>query len=269
MLLFPNAKINFGLYVIAKRKDGFHNIESVLWPVPWKDILEVIPAPDNKFCFTQSGIAIDADPENNLVVKAFRLMQERFKIPNVHIHLHKNIPFGAGLGGGSSDAAHTMLALNDLFELNMSKKRMQLLASRLGSDCPFFIDGKPHFVAGTGTLLAETQVDLSGFHIGIVKPDIAISTAEAYRNIQSAPSPNRWEIPSDDPNTWNKNIRNQFEDYVVQQHPQIKAIRDKLYHLNAFYVSLSGSGSAVYGLFQEAPHMQQWFAGMNVWQGQL
>ena len=196
MLLFPNAKINFGLYVVAQRNDGYHNIESILWPVPWKDVLEVVPAQDRKFQFIQTGIPLQVNEESNLVVKVWNYMQVKFSLSPVHIHLHKNIPPGAGLGGGSADAAFTIKALSTLFRLDLSVKRMQRLASKFGSDCPFFIDGKPHFVAGTGTLLAQTKLDLSGYHIGIIKPGISISSAKAYQSVDVKPSPAHWENSS-------------------------------------------------------------------------
>lgn len=269
MVVFPHAKINIGLYIIAKRHDGYHNLESILYPVPWKDILEMIPAPDGQFHFSQSGSGPDTPKEENLVVKTWQLIKKRYDLPEVHIHLHKNIPFGAGLGGGSSDAAHTILAAEELFKLRISIKRKQRLAGKLGSDCPFFIDGKAHFVAGTGDLLAESRLDLSGFHIGIVKPQVSINTAEAYRRIEPAPAPVRWEAPGNDPANWKGKVRNQFEDYVLPQYPEIAQIKDQLYHLGAVFASLSGSGSAVYGLFREAPDMDSWFAGQTTWQGQL
>ncbi len=269
MISYPNAKINFGLYITGKRTDGYHNIESVLWPVPWKDILEIIPATDQRFSFEHSGLQVKGDINDNLVVKAWELMKEKYKLQAVHIHLHKNIPMGAGLGGGSSDAAHTIILLNNLFGLKLNVRTMQRHASRLGSDCPFFIDGRAHFVAGTGSLLAQTQVDLNGMHIGIVKPKVNISTAEAYANILSVPAPAGWEKPGHDPADWKKQVRNQFEDYVLEAHPEISQIKEKLYHLGADYASLTGSGSAVYGLFQEAPDMMSWFPAEHCWQGQL
>lgn len=269
MIKFPHAKINFGLYVIASRQDGYHNIESILWPVPWYDILEIIPAPDKRFSFSQSGNSLDVDGSENLVVKAWELMQKKYDLSPVHIHLHKNIPSGAGLGGGSADAAYTILALSELSGLNLSIKRMQMLAAKLGSDCPFFIDEKPHFVAGKGELLAQTQADLRGYHIGIVKPGLHVSTAEAYKNINAAPSPKRWEFPADNPEEWKYKIRNQFEDYLLVEYPHINTIKGKLYDYGAVYASVTGSGAAVYGLFRESPDMKKWFPKESVWQGQL
>ncbi|MFO8054663.1 MAG: 4-(cytidine 5'-diphospho)-2-C-methyl-D-erythritol kinase [Bacteroidales bacterium] len=269
MLVFPNAKINFGLYVVALRRDGFHNIESVLWPVPWHDILEIVPSADGRFSFRQTGLELTTPASGNLVVKAWEQMQQAFDLPMVHIHLHKLIPPGSGLGGGSSDAAHTITALNDLFSLGLRSRRMQKLAANIGSDCPFFIDGKPHFVAGTGTLLSETQVDLKGLHIGIVKPDIQISSARAYQEITPSPAPNNWENPGKNPEKWEENVFNQFETYVFREYPGIRAIKDDMTSLKAVYTSLSGSGSAVYGLFQQKPNMAQWFPQFVTWQGQL
>lgn len=269
MLLFPNSKINFGLYIVAKRNDGYHNIESILWPVPWRDILEVVPAPDGKFQFTQTGIPLQITDENNLVVKVWIFMQERFDLSPVHIYLHKTIPSGAGLGGGSSDAAYTIKALNSLFSLKLSTKRMQSFAAKFGSDCPFFIDEKPHFVAGTGTLLAQTKLDLTGYHIGIIKPDISISSAEAYKNIELKSSPSHWENVTSYPYEWRHKVVNQFEEWLMLKNPELMQFKDKLYSHNAFYASLTGSGAAIYGLFEEAPRMNEWFPDMLTWQGQL
>lgn len=269
MIIFPNAKINFGLYVTAQRRDGYHNIESVLYPVPWTDVLEIVPAQDQKFHFQYTGRVLDVADDSNLVVQAWEMMRERFDLPDVHIHLHKIIPPRAGLGGGSSDAAHTILLLDKIFNLHLSTKRKQSLASKLGSDCPFFIDGKPHFVAGTGDLLAQSRVNLNGYHIGIVKPDINISTAAAYNAMKPAPVPEKWELVGDNPEQWQQKVRNQFEDYVMENYTEIFSLKKRFYELDAVYASLTGSGLAIYGLFHEAPEMEKWFPELITWHGQL
>ncbi len=269
MLVFPHAKINLGLYITGKRTDGYHNIETIMWPVPWNDLLEAVPSPDGVFSFRQTGQAPEVAEGDNLVVKAWRLMQGLFNLPPAHIHLHKRIPMGAGLGGGSSDAAHTIVLLNRLFDLGLKTRRMASIATKLGSDCPFFIDGKAHFAAGRGELLSQTHVDLSGLFLGIVKPPVHISTAEAYHNVVPSPAPSRWELPGSDPDHWRNTIGNQFEMHLFPKYPEIATIKEDLYHLNAVYASLTGSGSAVYGLFREKPHMSKWFPGYQTWQGQL
>lgn len=269
MLIFPHAKINLGLYITGKRTDGYHNIETIMWPVRWNDLLEAVPSLDGNFSFRQSGSLPEIKGKANLVVQAWELMRGLFDLPPVHIHLHKRIPMGAGLGGGSSDAAYTILLLNRLFGLGLRTRRMMSIASRLGSDCPFFIDGKAHFAAGRGELLSQTHADLSGYFLGIVKPPVHISTAEAYSAIVPSPAPPRWQLPGNDPDQWRKSIGNQFETYLFPKYPELSGIKEDLYHLNAVYASLTGSGSAIYGLFREKPHMSKWFPGYQTWQGQL
>ncbi|MFO8086200.1 MAG: 4-(cytidine 5'-diphospho)-2-C-methyl-D-erythritol kinase [Bacteroidales bacterium] len=269
MISFPNAKINLGLYVVAKRTDGYHNIESVLWPVPWNDVLEIVRSPNGQFEMGVSGISLDVSREENLVFQAWRLMQDHFSLPAVHIHLHKNIPMGAGLGGGSSDAAFTIKMLNQLFALNLSKRKMQSLARKIGSDCIFFIDNIPRFVAGTGELLSETKADPGGYHIGIIKPSAHISTAEAYQNIMARPAPRGWEKRIRDPRLWKEHIHNQFEEYVMAQYPSLLDVKERMYAYGAIYASLTGSGSAIYGLFNEKPDMAKWFPEFLNWQGRL
>src|SRR5688572_6077234 len=209
MISFPPCKINVGLNVVLKRSDGYHEIETCFYPVPWTDILEIIPS--NTLAFTQSGILIDGKPEDNLCLKAYQLLRADFDLPPVRIHLHKVIPTGAGLGGGSSDAAYTLRLLNTIFNLEMTTALLKEYASRLGSDCSFFIEDKPMMGTGRGEILEPVKVDLKGKFVVLVKPDIHISTAEAYSSITPAFSQNRIkEVVEMDISNWKTLLRNDF-----------------------------------------------------------
>lgn len=252
MISFPNAKINLGLHVIEKRPDGFHNLETVFFPVGWSDALEIAEA--DKFQFSTSGIAISGDPESNLVVKAYRLLQKDFKLPDLKIHLHKQIPFGAGLGGGSSDAAFMLKLLNKSFNLGLVDKELLNYAAVLGSDCPFFILNKPVFATGRGEILQETTVSLNGMFILLVKPPVEVSTATAYQMV--VPQKLKISLPellSLPVQEWKGKVVNQFEQSVFQLYPELEALKKQLYELGAVYASMSGSGSCIFGLFNEIP----------------
>lgn len=254
MLSFPNAKINLGLNILSKRPDGFHNIESCFYPIPWKDVLEVIPA--NSFQFTSSGLAIPGASNSNLCVKAYELLNEAYHLPPVHIHLHKVIPMGAGLGGGSADGAFTLKSISELFELNLSTSDLQAYAAKLGSDCPFFIENKPILATGTGTTFSPTQLDLSGKWIALQHPGIHIGTQEAYANVSpSTPKHRIAEILSQPLSAWKDQLVNDFEASVFPNHPSISALKNQLYELGAVYASMTGSGSTVYGIFDTKPEL--------------
>lgn len=252
MITFPNAKINLGLQITDKRPDGFHNLETVFFPVGWSDALEFAVA--DSFQFTSSGIQISGDPESNLVVKAYRLLQNEFGIPALNIHLHKEIPFGAGLGGGSSDAAFMLLMLNRYFRLGLSEEQLLTHAAVLGSDCPFFILNKPVYATGRGEIMQPVVVRLNDMFILLVKPPVEVSTAAAFRYVvpeKSANSlPDLLQLPVED---WKHAVMNQFERSVFQQYPEIETIKQQLYDRGAVYASMSGSGSCVFGLFNELP----------------
>jgi 4-diphosphocytidyl-2-C-methyl-D-erythritol kinase len=253
MIFFPPAKINLGLYVHGKRADGYHEIESCMLAIPFTDILEVIP--QDTFEFKQTGLTVDSDVESNLCVRAFRLMQRRFDTPNVYIHLRKQIPMGAGLGGGSADAAYVILAINQLFGLNCSKDVMKDLASQLGSDCPFFISEGAQLAKGRGELLSPLPIDLKGHWLKIINPGIHIGTREAYAGIQFS-SDNRLpleEILSRPIQTWKEILVNDFERSIFHDHPEIQIIKENLYREGAWYASMSGSGSTVFGIFEHKP----------------
>ncbi len=252
MISFPNAKINLGLNVVEKRPDGYHNLETVFYPVDLADALEIVPA--DKTEFSTSGISIDGDPQNNLVLKAYNLLAADFDFSPVRIHLHKVIPFGAGLGGGSSDAAFTLKMLDRIFNLELTNDVLERYAAQLGADCAFFIQNKPTFAFGIGDQFEDLDLDLSDYQIVIVKPPFSVSTPEAYRNIQpQKASLNLKELGDLSLENWKDRIFNDFENSVFPLYPEIKTIKQKLYDAGAVYASMSGSGSAVFGIFRHLP----------------
>ena len=240
MILYPNAKINVGLFITEKREDGIHNIESIFYPVAIHDILEIIAA--DEFKFTTSGIPVNVD--YNLVIEAYELMRSKFQIGAVQIHLHKQIALGAGLGGGSADATFCLIGLNALFSLNLSNKELEELALELGSDCPFFVSNKPCKISGRGEIMTSTHLDLSGMYAKIVFPEIHISTPEAFAKVV----PEKRVFPNE-----LSQLTNDFEPILFKQLPQLKVIKDQLKAEGALYASLSGSGSTIFGIFQKKP----------------
>lgn len=252
MISFPNAKINIGLHVTEKRPDGFHNLETVFFPVGWSDILEF--AESDQLQFTTSGIQISGNPDSNLVMKAYRLIKNEYRISTLKIHLHKQIPFGAGLGGGSSDAAFMLLMLNKWFELNIPEQKLLEYAAILGSDCPFFILNKPVYATGRGELMNIIDLKLNGLSLLIIKPPYEVSTANAFRFVNPQKSdislPELIKLPV---KNWKDLVVNQFEQSVFQQLPEIRQLIRILYEQGAEYASMSGSGSSVFGLFKNLP----------------
>ena len=251
MIVFPNCKINLGLHILGKREDGFHNLETVFYPVPFKDALELIPSTNTEIEFTGTGLAVDGNAADNLCVKAYHLLKKDFpELPSVNIHLHKTIPMGAGLGGGSADAAFMLKLLNEKFKLNLSTNQLINYALQLGSDCPFFIINKPCFATGRGEMLEETAVDLSAYKIVLINPGIHINTGWAFTNITPAlPVKSINEIIKQPINTWKDELKNDFETAVFTAHPTIKEIKEDLYSQGAVYAAMSGSGSTVFGIF--------------------
>lgn len=250
MVTFPNCKINIGLNVIGKRTDGYHDIETVFYPIAVKDALEVLPS--KKFNFQLSGIAVNGSTDQNLCVKAFNLLKKDFPgLPQVSIHLHKAIPTGAGLGGGSADGAFMLLLLNEQFELKLTQEKLISYALQLGSDCPFFIHNTPCFATGRGENLTPVEFDLSLYKIVLVNPAIQISTKEAFARL-TLPKPlkNILHIIHQPIQTWKDDLKNDFEESVFQLFPSIKMIKDELYNLGALYSSMTGSGSTVFGIFK-------------------
>lgn len=252
MIYFPNAKINIGLNVVSKRMDGFHNLETIFFPVKLADALEIVESKKTKF--SSSGIEIDGNPENNLVFKAYQILNNDYIIPPVKIHLHKVIPFGAGLGGGSSDAAFALKLLNEYFNLKISSEKLKSYATQIGADCPFFIENKPTFASGIGNQFQPVNLDLSEYKILIIKPNISVSTPDAYRNvIPSKPKFNLKEIENLPIEKWKNTIVNDFEESVFQKYSEINDLKQNLYKMGALYASMSGSGSAVFGIFRHLP----------------
>jgi len=271
MLLFPNAKINLGLNVVERRTDGYHNIETVFYPIGLNDVLEVTPSETcSDYSFSSSGIVLPGDPEENLIVKAYRLLRFEYQIPAVDILLCKQIPLGAGLGGGSSDAAFMLKALNELFGLKITKKKLEGLAARLGADCPVFIRNKAVFASGTGNVFKPVKVSLKGYYLLLIKPDIHVSTPEAYSLVVPLkPELSLLEWIQKPIQEWRDVIKNDFEKSVFANHPEIEIIKNKLYAMGALYASMSGSGSSVYGIFETMPEKSETFAGCFVSGGML
>lgn len=261
MIVFPNCKINLGLRITGKRADGYHNIETIFYPVPLNDALEIIQLADTEpaagAIFTQSGNLIHGDEKDNLCMKAWHLLKKDFPdLPSVKIHLHKAIPMGAGLGGGSADAAFTLQLLNELFSLHLTTDKLLSYALYLGSDCPFFILNKPCFAGGRGEKMEPLPVALAGYYLLLVNPGIHINTGWAFSQLKLSnqrAAPSLSSIISAPVASWKNELHNEFEQPVFEQHPSIAAIKDKLYQQGALFASMSGSGSTVYGLFDKNP----------------
>ena len=269
MLDFPNAKINLGLYVTSRRPDGFHNLLSCFYPVQWCDALEILPAQEEKFTLT--GLPVPGDPATNLCLKAYRLLRQDHDLPPVHLHLHKVLPMGAGLGGGSSDAAFTLRILNKLFELNLKAPALENYARQLGSDCAFFIQNKPVVASERGDVFQPASLDLSGYTCVVVYPSIHITTAEAYGSIKpKEPSCTMELLLKQDVRVWKEVLHNDFEDSLFPKYPELPQVKAKLYAAGAAYASMTGSGSAIYGLFSgEAPADLVFPKHYLVWKGLL
>jgi 4-diphosphocytidyl-2-C-methyl-D-erythritol kinase len=255
MLVFPKAKINLGLRITGKRFDGYHDIETVFYPVGLSDALELVAdLKGSADKLTVTGSELPGRQEDNIVLRAVSMLREAYPIPCLNIHLHKIIPAGAGLGGGSSDAAFMLRALNKMFSLSLSAHELKAIASGLGSDCPFFIDCQPAFASGRGEILSLVKNVLDGFYIVLLNPGISISTKEAYENCLPAKPERSLRKLIDIPvSEWKDLIVNDFEKTVFIVHPEIESIKQTLYSSGAIYSSMSGSGSTVYGIFNEKP----------------
>lgn len=273
MILFPNAKINLGLDIVSKRPDGYHNIETVMYPVPWCDVLEIVPAKGEETTLTTSGRPVDCPPEKNLVMKAYRALEARMPIPPVDIYLRKIIPDGAGLGGGSADAAFTLKGLNSLLALDLTDDELADIAAGLGADCPFFIYNRPMLCTGIGTEFSPVNVDLSGYNIVIVKPAVSVPTAQAYSRVSPAlPDRSVADITALPTDEWRGLLKNDFEPSVFPLYPAVADIKEKLTELGAIYTSMSGSGSSVFGLFRNdilADGLSETFAGCDIFSSPL
>ncbi len=250
MIVFSNAKINLGLFVTDKRPDGFHNLATCFYPVDWSDVLEINES--KELTFESFGIPIPGDPSDNLCLKAYHLLKKDFDIPPVSIHLIKNIPIGAGLGGGSSNSSFTLKALNDLFQLNIADDELAKYAAKLGSDCPFFIYNKAKLAFGTGNQFKDIDLSLTGKKILLVYPNIHISTAQAFSNIRvMQPKMPIADILQEPLKKWKENLNNDFELSVFNVNEDIKKLKDKMYQSGAEFSLMSGSGSTVYGIFDQ------------------
>ncbi len=260
MVVFPNSKINLGLNILDKRPDGFHNLETVFIPIPLKDSLEIIRAKENStaVAFSQSGFVVDGDMEDNLCIKAYNLLKKDFpQLPAIQMHLHKAVPMGAGLGGGSADAAFTLKMLNDKFHLNLSTGQLINYSLTLGSDCPFFIINKPCFATGRGEILQTIELSLSGYHLLLINPGIHINTGWAFSQLKNEPAENRLSKKllqhiNGPITTWRNKIINDFELPVFAAHPQLEEIKETVYNSGAIYAAMSGSGSTIFGLFERS-----------------
>ena len=252
MITFPNAKINLGLHITSKRKDGYHDIETCMVPIPLCDALEMVL--DKKPSWNSSGLAIPGDPKDNLILKAEKLIRKDFQgLPNLSIHLHKNIPMGAGLGGGSADGAFALQLMNNLFDLHLDNFFLEEYAAQLGSDCPFFIENTPKIARGRGEILEPIDLSLKGRYLVLINPGIHVGTKEAYAGVTPAPPKVKLEEVLADRSQWKSELVNDFEESIFKNHPEIAEIKEKMYSAGAYYAAMSGSGSSVFGLFEEKP----------------
>ena len=253
MIVLPNAKINLGLQITEKLDNGFHSISSCLYPIPWSDILEVIPA--KKTTFNSTGIEIPGKVEDDIILRAYKLLKKDFPLPELNIHLHKLIPIGAGLGGGSADAAFMLKLLNNEFQLFLEANILEDYAAQLGSDCSFFIQNIPVIATGTGTDLEPIDLDLSGMHLLVINPGIHISTSRAYAGVKPEISDTDLHnlLISKNFNKWRDELTNDFEKGLFGEYPILQSIKNQLYENSAVYASMSGSGSTMFGLFRDKP----------------
>lgn len=275
MLISPIAKINLGLNIVERRPDGYHNLETVFYPVPISDALE-LQVMDEGFpsayaCDLKvTGVPVEGDERRNLVVRAYDLLARDFKLPRIHVHLYKAIPTQAGMGGGSSDCAAMLTALNSLCQLGLTEQQLIDYAAQLGADCPFFILGRPAYAEGIGERLQPVALDLSGWWLAVVKPPVAVSTKEAFALVKPQPAErNCLDIVMQPVATWADQLRNDFEPSVFAQYPVIGEVKQALYEMGAEYAAMSGSGSAVFGLFNNEPSLEGHFEGMQTYVRQL
>jgi 4-diphosphocytidyl-2-C-methyl-D-erythritol kinase len=264
MIAFANCKINLGLHVVEKRADGYHNLDTVFYPV--KNVYDVLEIKESaEFKLQQSGLIIKSPLEKNLVFKAYQLLKTHYDLPNIEIHLHKTIPSGAGLGGGSADASFMLLLLNNYFNLQITKDSLSAFALQLGSDCPFFIENECCTAQGRGELLSPINLDLAGLYLYLIKPPIHVSTAQAFAGIiPAAKETILAESIMQPKHTWKNTISNDFEKTIFALHPQFASIKEKLYDAGALYASMSGTGSTIYGIFEKEVEIdvpKDWWSG--------
>lgn len=270
MICFPNAKINLGLNIVSKREDGYHNLETIFYPIAIKDALEIIvkeeQTEDKLF---ESGLDIEAKPEDNLVMKALKLMREKYDFPKLDVHLLKKIPFGSGIGGGSADATFMLMLINDQFSLNISKEELISLSVQLGADCPFFVYNHPVFASGVGELFEKIDLSLLGYKMMLIMPNIHVSTKDAFMHITpSKPHLSLKEVVKHPIQEWKNMMVNDFEKSVFKKYPQIEELKNELYNQGAVYASMTGSGSSVFGIFKdEYPNIETLDPNYFIWKG--
>ncbi len=252
MISFPNAKINLGLNIVERRGDGYHNLETVFYPIDLTDVLEIVPAKGSESTLTTYGNPVDCPVEKNLVMRALRLMQQHYYVPDVDIYLYKHIPDGAGLGGGSSDASCTMLMLSEMFNLGVEKANLARLAATLGADCPFFIYNQPMMATGIGDILMPIDVSLKGLYLFLVKPAVSVPTKVAYSRVTPVLSASSLAADvAKSVDQWNGVVKNDFEPSVFATYPELAEIKTAIENGGALYASMSGSGSSIFGIFDD------------------
>jgi len=268
VVTFPNAKINLGLQILRKRPDGYHDISSLFLPIPLCDVLEVIES--KELSFTSSGLPIPGNADDNLCLKAYHSLKADFDLPPVSIHLHKVIPMGAGLGGGSADGAFVLSMLNEKFGFQLTPRQLESYAAQLGSDCPFFIRNQAAIASGRGTELTPHAINLKGHYLVLVFPGIHIGTREAYAGVKPhAGQPNIADVLAAPINRWKDELKNDFEPSVFPGHPLLPSLKDLLYQTGAGYASMTGSGSTIYGIFETQPVLSALPSGVTSWTGTL
>jgi len=272
MIVFPLAKINLGLNITAKRGDGYHDIETLFYPVPLCDALEFVVSDDKaaRDLFVTTGINTGGEAEDNLVLKTLRKLREKHTIPFLKIHLHKAIPAGAGLGGGSSDSACFLKGLNRFFNLGIPIPELKKMSLEIGSDCPFFIDGVPSHATGRGEILNPVETVLQGFYIVLLNPGVGINTREAYQNcIPHNPPESLAQLIQKPLETWRGSVVNDFESFAFRKYPVIQKIKDEMYNAGAIFSLMSGSGSTVYGIFKIRPQLSGELKSYMIYEGKL
>lgn len=273
MICFPNAKVNLGLNIVSKRDDGYHNIETIFYPIGLKDALEVIPSNKSRqYRLFQTGLDVGGNTENNLVIKALSMLREHKHIPSIDIHLFKTIPCGAGLGGGSSDASFMLQLLNNAFSLGYNDDELKQFAVKLGADCAFFLTNKPAFASGIGDQLEKIELSLQNYYFVLVKPNIFVSTQEAFKHVEAQqPKLSLKEIIKRPMQEWRELMHNDFELSIFKKHPEIEKIKQTLYEEGALYSSMSGSGTSVYAFFEKQPQtsLSKIFPNNFVWKNYI
>ena len=266
MVSFPNAKINIGLNITEKRPDGYHNIETIFYPIGLCDKLSFEIAKGDETSLSISGIKIDGDPNDNLIIRAYNLLKNNYYLPSLNIFLEKNIPFGAGLGGGSADAAFMLKMLNEEFNLNLTPIDLEKFAAELGADCPFFVLNKPVFASGIGNVFSNIKISIKGYYIVLIKPNVYVSTSNAYSGVKVQKSAfSLLNLSEKSISEWKDIVVNDFEKSVFLKFPAIAAIKETLYQQGALYASMSGSGSSVYGIFDKKVDVSTLFQDSFVW----